>query len=71
MPYALPCAHALQVDQSGFKDEHLCFGLVRNLTVFDKILELPLKEKKKPSDMNGLVEDLRYNVTLKTLQAKQ
>lgn len=59
------------IDQSGFKDDHLCFGLVKNLTLFDAILELPLKEKKNPSDMNGLAEDFRYNVTLKQLKTKQ
>ncbi len=45
----------------------MCFGLVRNMTVFEAILELPLKQKEKPSDMNGLVEAVRYNVTLKQL----
>jgi cyclophilin family peptidyl-prolyl cis-trans isomerase len=59
------------VNQTGFKDEHLCFGLVKNMTLFEAILELPVKQKQKPSDMNGLVEDIRFNMTLKALDAKQ
>lgn len=34
------------VDQSGFKDEHLCWGQVKDMTLFDKIVTLPRKEKK-------------------------
>lgn len=43
------------IDQSGFKDDHLCFAKASNasMAVFDKILELPMKNKTKPSDMNG------------------
>jgi hypothetical protein len=43
------------VDQAGFKDDHLCFAKASNesMAVFDKILELPLKNKTKPNDMNG------------------
>jgi hypothetical protein len=43
------------VDQSGFKDDHLCFAKATNesMPIFDKILELPVKNKTKPSDMNG------------------
>jgi hypothetical protein len=43
------------VNQSGFKDDHLCFAKATNesMPIFDKILELPMKNKTRPSDMNG------------------
>lgn len=71
MSIFLLLAPDVQVDQSGFKDDHLCFGLVRNMTVFEAILELPVKQKQKPSDMNGLKEALWFNVTLRTLGNQQ
>jgi len=39
------------VDQSGFKDDHLCWGQVADMTLFDKIVNLP-KRDKKPGQMN-------------------
>uniref|UniRef100_A0A383VDC9 PPIase cyclophilin-type domain-containing protein n=1 Tax=Tetradesmus obliquus TaxID=3088 RepID=A0A383VDC9_TETOB len=58
------------IDQSGFKDDHLCFAKASNasMAVFDKILELPMKNKTKPSDMNGLLEPIFYNMTLRKPQ---
>jgi hypothetical protein len=49
------CRFVNMVDQSGFKDDHLCFAKAANesMAVFDKILELPVKNKTKPNDMNG------------------
>ena len=40
------------VDQKGFKDEHLCWGQVKDMTLFDKIVTLPRKDKK-PGAMEG------------------
>lgn len=39
------------VDQSGFKDEHLCWGQVSDMALLDKIVTLPKKDKK-PGEMN-------------------
>lgn len=33
-------------DQAGFKDEHLCWGQVNDMALFDKIVNLPKKDKK-------------------------
>lgn len=52
------------IDQSGFGDSHLCFGLIKDMTLVDRILELPLKPKAKPSDMTFLAEPVTFNMTL-------
>lgn len=59
------------IDQSGFKDDHLCFAKTADasMAVYDKILELPLKEKQKPNDMNSLKEPMYFNVTLKLVNS--
>lgn len=53
-PSALSLSPALLpqlVDQSGFKDEHLCWGQTQDMALFDKIVTLP-KREKKPDEMN-------------------
>jgi hypothetical protein len=42
------------VDQSGFKDDHLCWGQVQDMALFDKIVNLP-RRPKKPGEMNECV----------------
>jgi cyclophilin family peptidyl-prolyl cis-trans isomerase len=53
------------IDNGGFKDDHLCFGKVSepDMVVFDRILQLPLKKKEKPEDMNILQTDITFNVS--------
>jgi hypothetical protein len=47
--YVVSCLQL--VDQSGFKDEHLCWGQVQDMTLFDRIVTLP-RRNKKPGEMN-------------------
>lgn len=45
-PGGWPCPPLQLVDQAGFKDEHLCWGQVADMSLFDKIVTLPRREKK-------------------------
>jgi cyclophilin family peptidyl-prolyl cis-trans isomerase len=55
------------IDQRGFGDDHLCFGLVdrAGLEVFEKILRLPVKPKGGTDsvEMVLLQQDVRFNFT--------
>jgi hypothetical protein len=48
--WSLHCCLQL-IDQAGFKDEHLCWGQVADMSLFDAIVALP-KRDKKLGDMN-------------------
>ncbi|PNH08564.1 hypothetical protein TSOC_004862, partial [Tetrabaena socialis] len=52
------------IDQSGFGDDHLCWGLIANMTLMDQIVVLPTKPKAKPNDMTFLAHELNFNLTL-------
>jgi hypothetical protein len=54
------------IDQSGFGDQHLCFGQVNaaGLAVFEAVLKLPLKPKAEGVEMALLQEDVRFHFTL-------
>ncbi len=52
------------IDQSGFGDCHLCWGLVRNMALLDRIVALPTRPKAKANDMTFLAKELRFNMTL-------
>lgn len=56
------------IDQSGFADQHLCFGQVdqAGLAVFESILSLPVKPKGGADsvEMVLLQQDVRFNFTL-------
>jgi hypothetical protein len=55
------------IDQSGFGDSHLCWGLVdaAGMGVFERILKLPVKPKggAGAGEMTLLLQDVRFNVT--------
>lgn len=57
------------IDQSGFGDQHLCFGQVNaaGLAVFEAVLKLPLKPKAEGVEMALLKEDVRFNLTLQAV----
>ncbi|GIL53459.1 hypothetical protein Vafri_9054 [Volvox africanus] len=52
------------IDQSGFGDCHLCWGLIRDMTLMDAIVKLPTKPKTNPNDMTFLTQELHFNITL-------
>jgi hypothetical protein len=54
------------IDQSGFGDQHLCFGQVdaAGLAVFEAVLKLQLKPKAEGVEMALLQEDVRFNLML-------
>jgi cyclophilin family peptidyl-prolyl cis-trans isomerase len=55
------------IDQSGFGDDHLCWGLVdqgEGMALVDRIVGQPLAPKKNPSDMTYLATRLYFNLTL-------
>ncbi|KXZ54393.1 hypothetical protein GPECTOR_5g5 [Gonium pectorale] len=52
------------IDQAGFGDDHLCWGKVDDMALFDAIVARPIKPKAKPNEMTFLAEELRFNITL-------
>lgn len=52
------------IDQSGFGDDHLCWGKVSDMSLLDAIVQRPIKPKAKPNDMTFLAEELPFNMTL-------
>eukprot|EP00198_Chlamydomonas_reinhardtii_P009785 XP_001699122.1 predicted protein [Chlamydomonas reinhardtii] len=52
------------IDQSGFGDDHLCWGKIDDMSLLDAIVKLPTKPKAKPNEMTFLAKELRFNMTL-------
>ncbi|KAG2429165.1 hypothetical protein HYH02_014100 [Chlamydomonas schloesseri] len=52
------------IDQSGFGDDHLCWGKIEDMSLMDAIVKLPTKPKAKPNEMTFLAQELRFNMTL-------
>ncbi|GLC34331.1 hypothetical protein PLESTB_000741400 [Pleodorina starrii] len=52
------------VDNAGFGDCHLCWGLIQDMALMDRIVNLPTRPKAKANEMTFLAQELRFNITL-------